>query len=99
MERQTEGRLRSAVRLYLEILGDQSIDTYKKTDARDFEEVLCDLPPNLLKLKETRTLNARAAAKKARSLKLPCMSITSVNKLITIVERYEWPSKIDPKAS
>ncbi len=55
----------ATIRLFLEILGDHSIDTYKKTHAREFKDVLCDLPPNRLKLKETRTLNVRAAAKKS----------------------------------
>ena len=67
------------------------MNTYKKTHARDFKDVLCELPPNRLKLKETRTFNVRAAAKQARSLDLPSMSITNVNKLITIVASiFDW---------
>ncbi len=77
--------------LLIEIVGDKRIGDYGKSDARDFKALLCDLPPNRSKLPETRDLEVRAAARKARQLGLPKMSIVNVNKQLTIISgMFDW---------
>ena len=77
--------------LFLEIVGDKPISGYTKGDARDFKSVLSDLPPNRSKLRETRALEVRAAALKARELALPAMSVVNINKQITIISGlFDW---------
>lgn len=82
---------KQTIALFIAIVGDKRLSEYGKSDARDYKAVLCDLPPNYSKLPQTRDLAVRAAAKKARSLNLPKMSIVNVNKLLTIVSgMFDW---------
>ena len=77
--------------LFIAIVGDKPVDTYKKADARDFKQVLSGLPPNRSKLKEIRDLGVREAAKRARELGLPTMSVVNINKQITIISSlFDW---------
>jgi hypothetical protein len=77
--------------LCIAIVGDKPIDSYRKADARDFKQVLSDLPPNRSKLKEIRDLDVREAAKRARELDLPKMSVVNINKQITIISSlFDW---------
>ncbi len=68
-----------AVELFIEVSGDKAINSYTKTDIRDFKEILIKLPPNRNKIRATRGMKARTAAKKAASLGLEPMSIKTVN--------------------
>jgi len=54
----------AAVALLVEVIGDKPIASYTKGDVREFKSVLRALPANRTKIKETRGLGARAAAKK-----------------------------------
>ncbi len=82
---------KATLSLFLEIVGDKPVSGYSKGDARDFKSVLSELPPNRSKLRETRGLEARAAARRARELALPPMSVVNINKQITIVSGlFDW---------
>jgi hypothetical protein len=76
---------KATLALFLEIVGDKPISAYTKADARDFKSVLSDLPPNKSKLRETRNLVAREAAKRSRELGLSSMSVVNINKQIMII--------------
>ncbi len=76
---------KATLALFLEIVGDKPISAYTKADARDFKSVLSDLPPNKSKLRETRNLVAREAAKRSRELGLSRMSVVNINKQIMII--------------
>ena len=77
--------------LFLEIAGDKPVSSYAKAEARTFKSVLSEMPPNRSKLRETRGLDARAAATKARELGLKPMSVININKQITIISNlFDW---------
>ena len=77
--------------LFVEIVGEKRIADYAKADVRDYKAVLCDLPPNHSKLKETRGLGPRQRAERARKLNIPKMSLVNVDKQLTIVSScFDW---------
>jgi len=66
-----------AVALFIEVIGDRPIANYTKGNLRDFKNVLRALPPNRSKIRATRSLDARSAAKEAQRLGLPLILLNS----------------------
>jgi hypothetical protein len=82
---------KATLALFVEIVGDKPVSSYAKADARAFKAVLSEMPPNRSKLRETRGLDARAAASRARELALPAMFVVNINKQITIISGlFDW---------
>ena len=75
--------------LFVEIVGEKRIADYAKADVRDYKAVLCDLPPNHSKLKETRGLGPRQRAERARKLNIPKMSLVNVNSAPSPLSAYD----------
>jgi integrase len=69
----------AAVALFIDIAGDRSVAKYRKSDVRDFKDILLQLPPNRNKNCATKGLAARAAAIKAQELKLTPMTVKTAN--------------------
>ena len=82
----------AAVALFLEVIRDKPVASYTKGDVREFKTVLRALPPNRTKIRETRGLDARAAAKEAQRLRLEPMSIKTANNkyIATLYNLFEF---------
>jgi len=82
----------AAVALFLEVIGDKPIASYTKGDVREFKSVLRALPANRTKIKETKGLDARAAAKEAERLGLGPISVKTANNkyLSTLYNLFEF---------
>ena len=70
---------------FLVICGDRPIETYRKSDAREFKEALMAIPANWTNNADLRDLRFDAAARRAKELELPPMSISNINKVIGFV--------------
>jgi integrase len=63
-------------------------------EVAEYRDTLRNLPPKWMSKRELRDLDMRAAASKARSLNLPQMAFTNVNKhLSTISPLFKWLAK------
>jgi integrase len=69
----------TAIALFIEIASDRPAADYQKSDVRDFKDILRALPPNRNKKRETRGLDARAAAKEADRLKMKPIAVKTIN--------------------
>ncbi|WP_420586178.1 hypothetical protein [Ruegeria sp.] len=68
--------------LFIELQGDRPILDYKKADARDFKNVLLELPTNRNKLPQTIGLTPSDAIQAAKDHSLPTLSVSTVNKAL-----------------
>ncbi|NOD93244.1 hypothetical protein GS636_10650 [Ruegeria sp. HKCCD4884] len=68
--------------LFIELQGDRPVLDYRKTDARDFKNVLIELPSNRNKLPQTIGLTPREAVQAAKDHGLPTLSVSTVNKAL-----------------
>ncbi len=85
------GASQEAIDLFIEIVGDKPIASYRKSDARDYKALVSTLPPNRRKTKALRGLSARAAAAEASRLKLPPMGVETINKRLAILSSvFKW---------
>jgi len=82
----------AAVALFVEVIGDKPMADYTKGDVREFKKTLRSLPANRTKIRETRDLNARAAAKEAQRLGLAPMSVKTANNkyIATLYNLFEY---------
>ncbi|WP_170411470.1 site-specific integrase [Ruegeria arenilitoris] len=80
--------------LFIELQGDRPILEYKKADARDFKNVLLELPRNRNKLPQTIGLSPRDAIQAAKDHGLPRLSISTVNKALGRLQGiWKWADK------
>ena len=82
----------AAVALFIEITGDKPVASYTKGDVREFKAVMRALPANRTKIRETRGLDARAAAKAAQKHGLEPMAVKTANNkyIATLYNLFEF---------
>lgn len=77
--------------LFIEVVGDKPILSYRKPDAREFRDLLLDLPSNRHKVNATRGLTAREAVKAAKRLELKRITVSTVNKALSRLQAtWNW---------
>ncbi|WP_171229033.1 site-specific integrase [Ruegeria sp. HKCCA4008] len=80
--------------LFIELQGDRPVLDYKKPDARDFKNVLIELPSNRNKLPQTIGLTPREAVQAAKDHGLPTLSVSTVNKALGRLQGiWKWADK------
>ncbi len=80
--------------LFKELQGDRPILDYKKADARDFKNVLLELPTNRNKLPQTIGLTPSDAIQAAKDHSLPTLSVSTVNKALGRLQGiWKWADK------
>ncbi len=80
--------------LFIELQGDRPVLEYRKTDARDFKNVLIELPSNRNKLPQTIGLTPREAVQAAKDHGLPTLSVSTVNKALGRLQGiWKWADK------
>ncbi|WP_170517867.1 site-specific integrase [Ruegeria atlantica] len=80
--------------LFIELQGDRPILDYKKADARDFKNVLLELPSNRNKLPQTIGLSPREAIQAAKDHEFPTLSVSTVNKALGRLQGiWKWADK------
>ncbi len=84
----------SWIDLFIKLQGDRPILDYKKADARDFKNVLLELPTNRNKLPQTIGLTPSDAVQAAKDHSLPTLSVSTVNKaLVRLQGIWKWAEK------
>ncbi|MEE4210614.1 MAG: hypothetical protein V2I43_15275 [Parvularcula sp.] len=82
------------VGLFMELIGDRPIDSYRKADARAFKEVLQELPANRSKYVETAGLGIREAVQAGKKHSLEVISTSTVNKGLGRLQAiWKWADK------
>ncbi|MCA0930165.1 site-specific integrase [Ruegeria profundi] len=80
--------------LFIELQGDRPVLDYNKPDARDFKNVLLELPSNRNKLPQTIGLSPRDAIQAAKDHELPTLSVSTVNKALGRLQGiWKWADK------
>ncbi|WP_299947294.1 site-specific integrase [uncultured Ruegeria sp.] len=80
--------------LFIELQGDRPVLDYKKPDARDFKNVLIELPSNRNKLPQTIGLTPKEAIQAAKDHGLPTLSVSTVNKALGRLQGiWNWADK------
>ncbi len=75
----------------IEISGDKAIDSYDKSDARDFKDVFSQLPKNAKTNKKFNDLSLSEIAKKAKREQLVGLTPKTINKRIGAVSSFfDW---------
>ncbi|SLN76017.1 Phage integrase family protein [Roseovarius gaetbuli] len=80
--------------LFIELKGDRPILEYRKSDARDFKNMLMDLPSNRNKHRQTKGLSAFEAIEAAKAHDLPTLSVSTINKALGRMQAiWKWADK------
>lgn len=80
--------------LFIELIGDRPILEYKKQDARQFKDILMQLPSNRGKHSQSRGLSPLEAIEAAKTYDLAKLSVSTVNKALGRMQStWKWADK------